>query len=518
MKRDRWHVLESALLTIVASGTVYAFGAYSSALKKKLEISQTALDISSLASNVGNYNGLPGFICDQIGSVKSAKVGAYCIGLGYGALWLLVAYGSLRGRSAAIAVCFCNFVWGFGSGLIDVACIAVCVKLFPDQRGRVVGLLKSLYGLASSLIVLFAAYLVGSITFIGVLALLAFTLPLVNASGLSLSNYTELNQLEEDNDDIIPDTEASARLNKIIRRVFLLASCTGSVATAAVIAPTIFKQSKVLDLAVAIGVVLGLFFVSHRENTTNKKNIQQTPLMSHAQQPETTKENTLAGTQDATPYQALRRIELWLALAAIVPSAGQGLMVINNAGQILAARNATSATQSVAVALISVANCLGRLGTGFAADRIATYGKPRTALLVLTALVGCFAMLVLYISRVNIGGALLGVIIAGASYGALWTLLPTITSDLFGLQRFASNYMLCLPFIILASLLFSTVLAATVYSDHTNDDDDSNDDDNTCTGAACYDLTFLITAGCCLFGAVIASFLVVKTKYLYEFR
>ena len=51
---------------------------------------------------------------------------------------------------------------------------------------------------------------------------------------------------------------------------------------------------------------------------------------------------------------------------------------------------------------------------------------------------------------------------AGAAYGAMWTLVPTTTSDLFGLARVGANYSLVVPAVVAGSLVFATWLAPTV--------------------------------------------------------
>ena len=92
--------------------------------------------------------------------------------------------GGLAPSTASPLLCACCFVWGHGSGYLDVAAIGTSVRAFPEHRGAVVGLLKSLYGLASSLLVLFAAYWTSGTQLVGVLALLALALPLAGSVGL----------------------------------------------------------------------------------------------------------------------------------------------------------------------------------------------------------------------------------------------------------------------------------------------------------------------------------------------
>ena len=51
------------------------------------------------------------------------------------------------------------FIWSNGSSWFDTVAIAANIRNFPHDRGRITGLLKSLYGLTASLItVVFASF------------------------------------------------------------------------------------------------------------------------------------------------------------------------------------------------------------------------------------------------------------------------------------------------------------------------------------------------------------------------
>lgn len=105
----RWETLQACLLTITSGGTVYSFGAYSNALKRQLQLSQTQITLAAFFSNLGNYIGTSGFIGDRYGMRFSASLGTILIGLGYGGLWVVTHLGK-TGSSAAILVTMCCFV------------------------------------------------------------------------------------------------------------------------------------------------------------------------------------------------------------------------------------------------------------------------------------------------------------------------------------------------------------------------------------------------------------------------
>jgi MFS family permease len=520
----RWSNLAMCMLVIVSGGTVYSFGAYSSALKEKLSLTQEQLEIAALCSNLGNYIGLAGFFYDRFGAATSVRFGAGLIGAGYGAQWLLMKRGAALGPAlAAPLLCVCCFVWGHGSGYLDVAAIGTGVAAFPRQRGAVVGLLKSLYGLASSLIVLFAAYWSSEETFVGILALIALGLPLVATLGLDVGGPNEA--AEDGGED---DASASKALDAASLRIVGLAAAALTLAVLRIVAPTLFS-SLGANVAVSVVVALGLAYQTRVAAGPAKAPAfapleSRNPLADEEPGDEErapslnrgAKRTSLAGTLESPPRATAVRPELWLFLAAILPGAGMGLMTINNLGQIVSARRGNLAMQEACTTLVSIANCLGRLACGRVADSLVARGTPRPALMVAADLAGCLSMLFLYASGESVGAALAGAACAGFAYGMIWTLIPTLASDLFGRESFGSNYMLCLPAVIAGSILFSTLLAPAVYAANASTDDD--DDAVGCVGAACFGDTFLATAAACLVGAAAAAGLLVKSRRLYELQ
>ncbi len=242
----RWTNLGASLLIILAGGTVYAFGAYSEALKRKLHLTQAQLELAALCGNLGNYLGTAGFFYDRYGAVASAKFGATLIGLGYGLQWLLCVY--FESEHAIEFLCVFCFVWGHGSGYLDCAAIGSGVRAFPRRRGAVVGLLKSFYGLASSLIILGAAPWLSGVNFIVALAVFAGGLPL-----LALCKFEDVPDRAPEGDAV--DAVAAGVLSSLSMRVVGFALLALCIAVLRVIRPpSALGFNVAFSLVIAVGL------------------------------------------------------------------------------------------------------------------------------------------------------------------------------------------------------------------------------------------------------------------------
>lgn len=504
----RWTALAAGLLIMSSAGTVYSFGAYSSSLKSSLDLSQSALAYAALSANVGTYSGVAGFVFDRWGARNTVRLGAALVGVGYGALYVLLLYPPATG--GAFLACVACFLWGHGAGYLDVASIGVIARAFPRHRGSVAGLLKSLYGLASSLVVLFAAYYASAATFVGILALLSCALPLTAASPLAAAEAGEGGPRKGGAGD---DRATGGRLARAACRVVALALLALALALVRVFAPW---SSTGANVGVALAVAVGLGWQTRvsvdsdgflgRGAAAFDGGDEGRGLLGLKAAPAA---RSTAGTVDVPPAAAARSAEFALLASAALPLAGAGLMVINNLGQIVSARGGDASLQDGAVILVSVANCLARLATGAAADGLVARGAPRPALLAAASAASCLGCLGLYATGGGLAAAFPFLAIVGGAYGSMWTLLPTTSSDLWGLAHVGANYSLCAPSVVVGSLVFATWLAPAVY-------DANADGDGVCAGGDCFGAAFLAAAAANALGGLAAAGLARRAAPLYR--
>lgn len=159
-----------------------------------------------------------------------------------------------------------------------------------------------------------------------------------------------------------------------------------------------------------------------------------------------------------------------------------GLTVVNNADEIVRALGGPATDAPPLVSLFGVASFAGRLAFGYGPEKaLRSYGVPRPRFLILVgALSALSQLLVAVATRATLFGV---VLLAGLAFGGVWSLLPAVASELFGLAHFASNYSLLQTSTALGGYAITGWLAGTLM-----------DSSKACRGNACFAPAFLVNA------------------------
>lgn len=118
------------------------------------------------------------------------------------------------------------------------------------------------------------------------------------------------------------------------------------------------------------------------------------------------------------------------------------------------------------------------------------------------------------------GSLYLGSIILGVCYGAQWSLMPAITSEIFGLRHFGTLFNTIGIASPVGAYILSVRVAGYLYDQeaqwqHRNPKF-GDDDPLSCQGPSCFRLTFLILACVCAVGCAVCMWLFVRTKRFYQ--
>lgn len=161
-------------------------------------------------------------------------------------------------------------------------------------------------------------------------------------------------------------------------------------------------------------------------------------------QPVATGKIKLAGTTDFRSSEMLRTTQFYLIVLTYAFGAGAGLMSIGlmklwpmEAMQTHGiSREVAGAAATLAMAIFfALFNGLGRILWGMISDKI---GR-KTSIAIMMGTQGVFVILFQWMAGEQITLYIFAMLI-GFNYGGLFSLFPTITSDIFGTKHFGQNY------------------------------------------------------------------------------
>lgn len=110
------------------------------------------------------------------------------------------------------------------------------------------------------------------------------------------------------------------------------------------------------------------------------------------------------------------------------------------------------------------------------------------------------------------GSLYIGSIVVGICYGVRLAITVPTASEMFGLKYYGLIYNIIILNLPLGSFLFSGLLAGYLYDAEATPTPGGG---NTCIGAHCYRLVFLVMAIVCVVGFVLDVWLAFRTKALY---
>eukprot|EP00924_Labyrinthula_sp_SR-Ha-C_P003403 snap_masked-scaffold_15-processed-gene-8.29-mRNA-1 protein AED:1.00 eAED:1.00 QI:0/-1/0/0/-1/1/1/0/446 len=125
---------------------------------------------------------------------------------------------------------------------------------------------------------------------------------------------------------------------------------------------------------------------------------------------------------------------------------------------------------AIFLSLLSIANCLGRVIIGFIVDKLTHRLSQEYSKVVITTLVFLgflssmlLGALIFIIAGDNVIILFFAAFLSGLSYGAYWTLAPSLAFDLFGKKYFGQNYGLLCFAPTVGSLFLDSLLATDLY-------------------------------------------------------
>jgi MFS transporter, OFA family, oxalate/formate antiporter len=150
-------------------------------------------------------------------------------------------------------------------------------------------------------------------------------------------------------------------------------------------------------------------------------------------QPAAVKKITSPALNNLTWNEMLKKKQFYLLWLIYLLSATAGLMLIAHMASIAGTQAAWKAG-FVLVVVLSAFNALGRIIIGFLSDKIG-----RKSAMVVVFLLQAVNMFV-FALYTSIPLLIIGASVAGLAYGSLFSLMPSITADYFGVKNLGVNY------------------------------------------------------------------------------
>ncbi|KAI3726915.1 hypothetical protein L1987_66722 [Smallanthus sonchifolius] len=195
----------------------------------------------------------------------------------------------------------------------------------------------------------------------------------------------------------------------------------------------------------------------------------------------------LITAQEAAPagfemnlLQAMCTVNFWLLFLAMVCALGSGLATINNITQIGESLDYSTVEINAMISLWSIRNFLIRFGGGFVSDfYLHRYGWGRPLFISFTQL----GMIIGHLIIGSSGNLYLGSVIVGVCYGSQWSLMPTITSEIFGVKHMGTIFNTIATANPIGSYILSVQVIGNIY------DKQAEARGGSCRGIRCFMLS-----------------------------
>ncbi len=437
-------------------------------------------------------------------------MGCICNFVGYFCFWN-AATGRLGDSAPYWLVCSFAAVAGFGATWWDTTLVCTNVLNSPDEKGFVIGTLKSFVGLGAGVSTqVFKAYFVEEpLKFLLMLSIVPTAVAIVV---LVFTNRVPYKQILK---------------QRRTKKLYGVAVLTGIFIVTLVLSSTFVKslnqgRGKIILTWTILSALLPMlsspFFsggwISQREHEEDDEDEEQQLLQSLSDPVSKKSEEEIGLDAGGLTFgETLKALDFWLIFICFGVVCGSGLTLLHNLGQLVPALTDGKQTNcTVFVQLFSLMNCCGRLGAGYLSQHLLTKRKvPRTLFVFLDCLMTAVNFIILLFTSIDT--LYIPVLIGGFAFGANWSLVPTVISELFGAKAFASNY----NFVQLASILGDSVLS-TALAGHLYDLERKRQHHNgtECFGKVCFQKAFIVVAGIAFMSCIASLTLMMRTRKKYH--
>ncbi|XP_020580596.1 protein NUCLEAR FUSION DEFECTIVE 4-like [Phalaenopsis equestris] len=505
-RRNKWTAMAASVWIQCTSGSSYCFGIYSPLLKSSQSYDQSTLDSVAFFKDAGaNIGVLSGFLYSYFasgdGPIVVLAAGAIQCFAGYFLMWLSVT-GALP-RPPPGLMCFYMLLAAHSQTFFNTADVVTAVENFPGSRGTVVGIMKGFLGLSGAILIqIFRTLFNGnSSSFLLMLALLPSLLPLL------LMFFVQVHHTR--GGDNLRYLKAFSFIVMSVA-IFLMIVIIGEHFI------TLKFSTRIILFLLLLLLLLSPLSVVFKAHLTELRTRSECPHHDEIRLIEEINplKNKIGQGQTLLPrvenmnlFQAMSTSEFWLLFLVMACAMGSGLATVNNISQIGSSLDYSSTETSTLVSLWSIWNFLGRFGGGYMSDYfLREQGCARPFFIALTLALMSVGHVI--ISSGFPGSLHLGSVLIGVCYGSQWSLMPTITSELFGIRHFGTIFNTVAIASPVGSFFLSVRVVGYIY--------DMESSSGICKGRHCFMLSFLIMAFTTTIGFFISMALFFRTRMFYK--
>ncbi|KAE8668318.1 hypothetical protein F3Y22_tig00112343pilonHSYRG00133 [Hibiscus syriacus] len=509
----KWLGFVSAVWVQAIAGNNYTFSNYSGAIKTIMNLTQLQLNNLSVAKDVGKAFGLiSGLASDRLPTSVILLIGSIEGLVGYGTQWLVVSRKIQPLPYWQMCIFMC--MGGNSTTWMNTAVLVTCMRNFRRNRGPVSGILKGYVGLSTAIFTDLSAALFDKDPS-KILVLLAFV-----PFAVCLTAVFFLREIPQ-SAHVATENEENRYFTifnvvAVVIAVYLLTyDLIGSTNQ---VLPLVFAIVLLILLASPLAVPVYSFIKSWRSVGFEPDMEQQEPLLEQEATTTTSAvEEVMTAVEKIRPVigeehtvvEMMQTWDFWLLFVSFLCGVGTGMAVINNMAQIGLALG--HADVSIFVSFISIWGFFGRIISGSVSEYfLKRAGTPRHVWNAASQILMAVGFLLMALAMP--GSLYIGSIVVGICYGVRLAVSVPIASELFGLKYFGLLYNILILNLPIGSFLFSGLLAGYLYDAQATPIPGGG---NTCVGAHCYRLVFIVMAIASVIGFGLDVLLAIRTKNVY---
>nr|KYP68609.1 hypothetical protein KK1_022242 [Cajanus cajan] len=525
-------MLCASFFIMAGAGGIYVFGLYSEAIKSSLGYDQSTLNFLGFAKDLGSNFGTPvGLIGEFTPPWLLLLLGSAFNFVGYFMIWLSVT--ARISKPHVWQVCIYMAIGASSSNFTITAVNTACVKIFPESRCPILGLLTGYLGLSGAIMTQLYLALYGndSESLILLIAWFPAAITLLFAFVIWIMKVGTSTRQSIEPKIFYRFLFASITLALVIMAMIIAQKQIPFPKSAYISCATLVCFILIFPMFITIRKEFLLWKKSLENNTANEVIIEKIQIVDPNE--EKAKDNHADISyfsnifnkpergEDHTIMQALLSVDMLLILISSFAGYGTNVTVVDNLGQISESLGYTGNTARLFVSLVSIWNYSGRVLAGFVSEiLLQKYKVPRPLLLTFSHLLTCIGHLLIVFSAP--GSVYFASVLIGFSFGVTWPMFYALVSELFGLKYFSTLQNCVLLVVPFASYVLNVMVTGSFYDREAKNQLKKSGKEwvkgteLACIGKGCYKISLTIMACVSFFAAVTSVIFAMRTTEFYK--